>query len=106
MRWLVADCRKIHRHQPTARRQALSRQQANTPVGVAASDARGPNAERYSSMLRGAGHESSLGFASEKNVYYVFVYRSGNLEEAREMRNQYRGLRDFQFPDSWVLTVE
>ena len=61
-----------------------------------------PNAERYSSMLRDAGHESSLGFASDKNVYYVFVYRSGNLEEAREMRNQYRGLKDFQFPNSWV----
>ena len=64
------------------------------------------NAERYSSMLRDAGHESSLGFASEKNVYYVFVYSSGDLEETRGVRNQYRGLRDFQFPDSWVLTVE
>ena len=64
------------------------------------------NAARYSYMLRDRGHENSFGFASEKNVYYVFVFSSGDLEEARGVRNQYRSIADFQFPDSWVLTVE
>ena len=64
------------------------------------------NAARYGDMLRDRGHENSFGFVSEKNIYYVFVFSSGNLEETREIRNQYRNLTDFQFSDSWVLTVE
>ena len=64
------------------------------------------NAMRYSNMLRDRGHENSFGFASEKKVYYIFVFSSGNLEETRDVRDQYRSLADFQFPDSWVLTVE
>ncbi|MEX2233332.1 MAG: DUF5723 family protein, partial [Cyclobacteriaceae bacterium] len=64
------------------------------------------NAGRYSNMLRDRGHENSFGFVSEKKLYYVVVFSSGNLEETREIRNQYRDLTDFQFPDSWVLTVE
>jgi hypothetical protein len=64
------------------------------------------NAGRYSKMLRDRGHQNGFGFVSAKKVYYVFVFSSGNLEQAREVRNQYRDLTDFQFPDSWVLTVE
>ena len=64
------------------------------------------NATRYSNMLRDRGHENSFGFVSEKNIYYVFVFTSGSLEETREMRDQYRSLPDFQFSESWVLTVE
>jgi hypothetical protein len=64
------------------------------------------NAGRYSNLLRDRGHENSFGFASEKKLYYVFVFSSGNLDETREIRNRYRNLSDFQFPDSWVLTVE
>lgn len=64
------------------------------------------NAARYSNMLRDRGHKNSFGFVSEKKIYYVFVFTSGNLEETREIRDQYRNLTDFQFSDSWVLTVE
>ena len=64
------------------------------------------NAGRYSYMLRDRGHENNFGFVSAKKVYYVFVFRSDDLEETRGVRNQYRSLTDFQFPDSWVLTVE
>lgn len=64
------------------------------------------NAIRYSNLLRDGGYENSFGFVSEKDVYYVFVFSSGNLEEARGIRNQYRSLSDFQFSESWVLTVE
>ena len=64
------------------------------------------NAGRYSKMVRDRGHENSFGFVTEKKLYYVFVFNSGSLEETREIRDQYRNLTDFQFPDSWVLTVE
>ena len=64
------------------------------------------NARRYSDMLRNRGHENSFGFVSEKNLYYVSVFSSDNLEETREIRNQYRSLSDFQFSESWVLTVK
>lgn len=64
------------------------------------------NAVRYSTMLHDRGHDANFGFATEKNVYYVYVFRSGDLEEARNTRDHYRALTDFQFPGSWVLTVE
>ena len=64
------------------------------------------NAARHSKMLRDRGHQNDFGFVSEKQIYYVFVSRSSDLEETREIRNQYRSLRDFQFSESWVLTVE
>lgn len=64
------------------------------------------NAARYNTLLRDRGYENSFGFVSEKNIYYVYVFTSGNLDETRQIRDQYRRLRDFQFPDSWVLTVE
>ena len=64
------------------------------------------NAERYSDMLGDRGYENGFGFASEKDVYYVFVFRSADLEVTRGTRDRYRRIRDFQFPDSWVLTVE
>lgn len=63
------------------------------------------NAKRYSEMLRDRGYEYGFGFASEKDVYYVFVFRSADLQETRAMRDRYRRIRDFQFPDSWVLSV-
>ena len=64
------------------------------------------NAQRYSQMLLGEGHENNFGFVTARNVYYVYVHSSGDLEETRNMRDQYRTMPGFQFPDSWVLTVE
>ena len=64
------------------------------------------NAERYSHMLRSRGRENSFGFVSEKKTYYVHVFSSDDLDQTRKIRNQYRSLSDFQFADSWVLTVE
>jgi cell division septation protein DedD len=64
------------------------------------------NAARYSRQLRDAGYGNEFGFVSDKNVYYVFVQRSDDVEEARSIRNNFRDKSDFQFAESWVLTVE
>jgi hypothetical protein len=64
------------------------------------------NASRYSKLLQDAGYENGFGFASEKNVYYVHVLRSADLNEAREKRDNFRKIKDFQFQASWVLTVQ
>jgi hypothetical protein len=64
------------------------------------------NAQQYSRMLKREGFENSFGFATEKNIYYVFVYKSSALEETRKERDRFREMSNFQFPQSWVLTVE
>jgi cell division protein FtsN len=63
------------------------------------------NAASYSERLNAAGHNSYFGFITQKKVYYVYVFKSNNLEETRGVRDAYRKRRDFQFPASWVLTV-
>jgi hypothetical protein len=64
------------------------------------------NAQRYSNLLKDRGYDNRFGFVSAKGVYYVFVQSTSNLEEARATRDQFRARRDFQFPSSWVLSVE
>jgi cell division protein FtsN len=64
------------------------------------------NAQQYSNRLRAAGHNSAFGFITMKQVYYVYVYKSASLETARLTRDQFRKLSDFQFSQSWVLSVE
>jgi hypothetical protein len=64
------------------------------------------NAQQYSKMLKREGFENSFGFVTEKNIYYVFVYKSPALEETRKERDRFREMSNFQFPQSWVLTVE
>jgi cell division protein FtsN len=64
------------------------------------------NAQQYSNRLRDAGHNSAYGFITVKQVYYVYVYKSASLETARLSRDQFRKLSDFQFSQSWVLSVE
>jgi cell division septation protein DedD len=64
------------------------------------------NADRYSRLLKDAGYNNGFGFASEKQVYYVHVFQSADLNEARTSRDAFRKLKDFQFQASWVLTVQ
>jgi hypothetical protein len=64
------------------------------------------NAARYSRQLRAAGYDNEFGFVSNKKVYYVFVHHSESADESRSIRNQYREKSDFQFAESWLLTVE
>jgi hypothetical protein len=63
------------------------------------------NAEKYSLRLNASGHNSNFGFITQKKVYYVYVFKSNDLEQTRNVRDDYRQRREFQFPQSWVLTV-
>lgn len=64
------------------------------------------NANRYSNLLKDAGYDNGFGYASEKNVFYVHVFQSADLDTARQTRDRFRKLKDFQFQASWVLTVQ
>jgi hypothetical protein len=64
------------------------------------------NAVRYSNLLRGNGYDNEYGFLTEKEYYYVTVYKnSGDIEEARKVRNEFRSKGLFQFADAWLLSV-
>ncbi|MCG8310423.1 MAG: DUF5723 family protein [Cytophagales bacterium] len=64
------------------------------------------NAQTYSMNLKAKGYNNDFGFLTEKDFYYVTVYKnSGDIEKAREVRNEYRKKEDFLFPDTWLLSV-
>jgi cell division protein FtsN len=64
------------------------------------------NAQRYSEQLKEQGYDNSFGYVTGKNVYHVYVFESSDLERTRTVRDQFRKLSDFQFRNSWVLTVQ
>jgi cell division septation protein DedD len=63
------------------------------------------NAARYSEMLKKEGYDNSFGFVTDKQVYHIYVFKSDDLEETRQKRDQFRALGTFQFASSWILTV-
>jgi len=64
------------------------------------------NAQKYSNSLKAKGFNNQFGFLTEKDFYYVTVYKNiGDIEKAREVRNEYRKRDDFLFPDTWLLSV-
>lgn len=64
------------------------------------------NAQHYSEQLFDEGFANQLGYSSTKNVYYVYVFKSADLGETRVIRDRFRKMSNFQFGQSWVLTVE
>ena len=70
-------------------------------VGVFKSEA---NAKRVSDGYRNLGFsEVDYGFQSGKNLWFVHIAGSDDIEEARTMRNKYRKMK--MFKDAWLLTV-
>jgi hypothetical protein len=63
------------------------------------------NAERYSRELRKQNFDNKFGYASEKSVYYVYVYKSKDLDDTRRIRDRFRQKSALQLPSSWVLSV-
>jgi hypothetical protein len=64
------------------------------------------NARKYSSNLKYKGFNNQYGFLTEKAFYYVTVYKnSGDIDQARVVRNEFRQKEDFLFPDTWLLSV-
>jgi hypothetical protein len=62
-------------------------------------------ADLYSRELRELGFANKLGHNSESSKYYVYVYRSRDIEDAKHMRDSYRKNGDFKFNGTWILTV-
>ena len=64
------------------------------------------NAQEYSNNLKRKGYQNDFGFLTEKDYYYVTVYKNiGDIDGARKVRDQFRAKDDFLFPDSWLLSV-
>ncbi|NJM94601.1 MAG: type IX secretion system membrane protein PorP/SprF, partial [Cytophagales bacterium] len=62
------------------------------------------NADSYISLITKEGLVPRKGYYVEKNIYYVYLYRSKNLERAQTRRDKLREQELFR--DAWVLTVE
>ena len=69
-------------------------------AGVFSSEA---NANRYSNGLKQLGYAANFGHLTEKQLWYVYIYRSDDINEAKEQRDKYRKLR--MFKDAWLLTI-
>ena len=70
-------------------------------VGAFSSQA---NAQRYTRGLQQLGYLADNGHLTSKNLWYVYIYRSNDINQARMERDKYRKLR--MFKDAWLLTVE
>ncbi|HNP95360.1 MAG TPA: PorP/SprF family type IX secretion system membrane protein [Cyclobacteriaceae bacterium] len=70
-------------------------------VGAFRSEA---NAKRYSDGLRELGFDASdYGFISERQIWYVHISESNDINQARADRDRYRKMN--MFKDAWLLTV-
>lgn len=70
-------------------------------VGAFSSQA---NAQRYARGLVQLGYLAQYGHLTQKNLWYVYIHRSDDINEARGERDKFRQLR--MFKDAWLLTVE
>lgn len=69
-------------------------------AGVFSSEA---NATRYTNGLKQLGYLASYGHLTEKQLWYVYVHRSQDINQARAERDKLRKLR--MFKDAWLLTI-
>lgn len=61
-------------------------------------------AEKYSDDLFFRGYQSKFGYISQEGYWYVYVFKSTNIEEARSQRDQLRQKQVFS--KAWVLSVQ
>ncbi|HCW08112.1 MAG TPA: hypothetical protein DGG95_12190, partial [Cytophagales bacterium] len=62
-----------------------------------------PNAEHYSNGLNKMAFTSDFGYLTERNVWYVYIAQTDNIDDAKSERDKYRKLKIFR--DAWLLTV-
>ena len=62
------------------------------------------NAQNFSDELFQKGYKASFGFVTEKNLYYVFLFKTDNTQSARAERDRLR--QNNLFPNAWYLVVE
>jgi len=64
------------------------------------------NANSYSNKLKAKGYENKYGFLTEKDYYYVYIYKNtGDTDKARAIRDKFRTNNDFDFKNAWLLSV-
>ncbi len=64
------------------------------------------NAKKYSDKLKREGHDNEYGFVTAKAVYYVYLKKIDDREEAIRVRTEYRAMKNFEFPNAWILTIQ
>lgn len=62
------------------------------------------NASAYATELLEEGHYAKIYSSPDNHYYYVNIFSSGNIQEARRMRDEYRKRQIF--PNAWILTAE
>lgn len=63
------------------------------------------NARKYSRELTEMEYaDAHYGFISARNLWYVYLTSSEDINEARKLRDEYRNGHNFK--DAWILTVE
>ena len=62
------------------------------------------NAEKYSDQVFNMGYKNSFGYASEKNLFYIYIFTGSSPEQARSKRDEFRKLKAFE--KAWYLLVE
>jgi type IX secretion system PorP/SprF family membrane protein len=59
---------------------------------------------RFTKQLVKAGYEVNVALNPKNKFYYVYIFSSYDLEEAKKMRNQYRWKNLFK--EAWVFTMD
>jgi type IX secretion system PorP/SprF family membrane protein len=62
------------------------------------------NADRFVKALAKLGFNANYGHLSKKDLWYVYVTQTSDINQAKLDREKYRNLRVFK--DAWLLTVE
>jgi flagellar biosynthesis GTPase FlhF len=68
--------------------------------GVFKSDA---NARHFAEGLKKMGFSADYGHLTERNLWYVYIAQTSDINEARMERDKYRQMKIFK--DAWLLTV-
>jgi type IX secretion system PorP/SprF family membrane protein len=89
----------------TASKPAKSFSLANGHYVVAGAFKIMDNAIRYSQELHSKGYtDAMIAINPKNNLYYVYIFSTYDIDEARKVRNQYRVRRPFH--EVWLFTME
>jgi len=61
------------------------------------------NATNYTQQLKDMGYQSKMGFNSSTQIYYVFIYRSNEINQATKEMDSFKSVQGFE--NTWILTV-
>ena len=70
-------------------------------AGVFSSEA---NATRYTNGLKQLAYPANYGYLTQKQLWYVYIHKSDDINQAKAERDKYRKQR--MFKDAWLLTIE